>query len=937
MRPLLLRLCAFGPYAGEETLELERLGRGGLFLITGDTGAGKTTVFDAVCYALFGRLSGQVRGVDTVRSDFAPPTRETFVELEFEHRGKRYRIRRTPEYQRAKARGEGLTTHLPTAQFWPPDGLPVEKIKEVNRAVEELLAINADQFRQIAMIAQGEFVTLLNTAGEERSKVLRQIFGTGALRAAQEKLKALAADCNRENQQAAQRLRQYFAGLRAPEGSLLQSQLQELLAQEGCVYRCGEVQALASQILGRDEEQQGRLAAQAGQLDQEIEQGGMALERAVRDRQLRLQRQELLEALPAVQAAAQQAQKDSATLALWQAARTQVLPQWQLAQAAVGAVAQAQQKQQAQQRALAGLERQQRAQQQAYGQAQAAQARAQQLAAQLAAAQSQAQLQLAQWHHQAEQAEAAQAQLARLRARYAAQRQAQKEAEEKARAFAAARAGAAQVQAELAAAEQLFWQNQAGALAAALQAGQPCPVCGSTHHPAPAAHAQGAPTQSRLDQLKQAAEAARQQMQQAALASGTAAQAAEAQQQLFQQEAAALLEQNGCPVPATEGLMEALGALGQALAAQQRELRRATAAQQQRQGELQALEQQKGLLEQQAAAGATAWQEYQSQLAVAQNLLAERAAQLCGAEGSAQAAQRRFEQALAQAGFGSAEAWQQACVPQEQLQALEQGIQQARQAAAQHQSRLDALAQQLQGAAPADPVALEQALQQKKQQRAGLQAQLQQLATRVAINGEALANIRAAEKENEKAQRRAAVIDQLNRTANGTLAGGLGKKQFEQHVLATYFEQAVQAANRRFVAMTGGQYELLCHNRADNSRQSTLDLDVYDNYTGKVRSVRSLSGGESFQAALALALGLSDSIQSSAGGVQIDAMFIDEGFGTLDADALEKALEALAALTQGDRLVGVISHVPELKERIEKQVVVTKTPQGSRLALCPGQ
>ena len=177
------------------------------------------------------------------------------------------------------------------------------------------------------------------------------------------------------------------------------------------------------------------------------------------------------------------------------------------------------------------------------------------------------------------------------------------------------------------------------------------------------------------------------------------------------------------------------------------------------------------------------------------------------------------------------------------------------------------------------------------------------------------------------------MIQKLNRTANGTLTGGLGRKQFEQYVLTAHFENAVAAANRRFSRMTDGQFELLCHNRAEGRGQSTLDLDVLDNYTGKVRSVRSLSGGESFKAALCLALGLSDVIQSYAGGVQIDAMFIDEGFGTLDAQSMEKALEALQGLTESRRLVGIISHVAELRERIDKQLVVRKTTRGSSIEM----
>ena len=173
----------------------------------------------------------------------------------------------------------------------------------------------------------------------------------------------------------------------------------------------------------------------------------------------------------------------------------------------------------------------------------------------------------------------------------------------------------------------------------------------------------------------------------------------------------------------------------------------------------------------------------------------------------------------------------------------------------------------------------------------------------------------------------------MDATANGKLSGGLGKRQFEQYVLTAYFKQAVDAANQRLFGMTGGQYELRYHEMQDSENKDTLDLDVFDNYTGKERSVGSLSGGETFKAALALALGLSDVIQNYAGGVQMDTLFIDEGFGTLDEDSLEKAIETLHNLTQDERLVGIISHVPELRSRIEKQLVVRKTTAGSTVTL----
>ena len=280
MRPLHLRLSAFGPYAGEETLELDKLGSSGLFLITGDTGAGKTTLFDAVSYALFGQLSGGVRSLDTVRSDYTEPDRETFVELTFEHRGKEYTVRRTPQYQRPKKRGEGQVTQPATALFLAPGRPAVEKVGEVDTAIRQLLGMDGDQFRQIAMIAQGQFTELLNAPGERRSAVLRQIFGTAGCRAVQEKLRAAATEAARavERQDAA--LRQAFAAFKLPEEEEAARPLAEILKDEAAVWRCGEVLAQADALCAADEAACAAAEAQSKALDAEAEAAAAKLEAA---------------------------------------------------------------------------------------------------------------------------------------------------------------------------------------------------------------------------------------------------------------------------------------------------------------------------------------------------------------------------------------------------------------------------------------------------------------------------------------------------------------------------------------------------------------------------------------------------------------------------------------------------------------------------------
>ena len=878
MRPLELKLAAFGPYAGEEHIDLRPLGRGGLFLVTGDTGAGKTTLFDAVSYALFGQLSGGVRGVDTVRSDYADPALETSVELCFEHRGRQYTVRRSPQYRRPKKRGEGDTLHPAAVAFTPPEGPVLEKIQEADEAIRALLGMDGEQFRQIAMIAQGQFTELLNAPGERRSGVLRQIFGTGACRELQEKLRAAAASCARATEQSDAALRQYFASLKAPAGE--EARLAELLEDQAAVYRCGEILERMEELCAADETAQAQLRRNAAALDGEVEACAARLEQARQAAQMQQQAQRQAAAVAALEAQQeQQAERHAALAGLAQESEAlagqirglkEALPAYARREAQRAA-------KKALEERLGGAGARAEALKSRQGEEQARAVRLEQEAGEGAAAA------LAAQKAQSE-AERLAAALAQVKAAAALGREL-RERQEQARAakegFLQAQKACDEAAAAHGGAERRFWQSQAGLLAAELRDGAPCPVCGSAQHPQPAQPVKGAPDKKELDRLKAGWEAARACREKAAAAS-SAAQAQQASdaareraaagqqaaeelprcRQLAQQLAARLEEENAALSRLREELAQAAGREEEAGAALP------FAGEAEARAALARLEQQKQQLDQRAKRGEELWQNYQRELENARGLLAQRTADL-----------RRL------------------------------------------------------GAAVQNAAALEAKLAEQKALREAVQGRWRQLTARLEANREAVKAIRAEAQRGEKARHAAELADRLARTAGGTLTGGLGKRQFEQYVLAAYFESAVQAANGRLAGMTGGQYELLCRGRADGRGQSALDLDVLDNYTGKVRSVKSLSGGETFQAALALALGLSDAISQFAGGVRADTLFVDEGFGTLDEDSLEKAIATLHGLAAGERLVGIISHVPQLRGRIEKQVVVTKTPCGSHMEL----
>ena len=221
MKPLQLVMSAFGPYADKIEVDFTKLGTNGVYLITGDTGAGKTTIFDAIIYALYGEASGSVRDKKMFRSKYAKPTTETFVELIFEYRGKEYKIRRNPEYERPRKKGEGLTTQKAEVELsYPDDRPPVTKETEVKKAIESLIGLDRAQFSQIAMIAQGDFQKLLLAGTEEREKIFQKIFQTGSYQKIQEELKERANELNRDYQEMQRSIKQSMEQIICQEESI---------------------------------------------------------------------------------------------------------------------------------------------------------------------------------------------------------------------------------------------------------------------------------------------------------------------------------------------------------------------------------------------------------------------------------------------------------------------------------------------------------------------------------------------------------------------------------------------------------------------------------------------------------------------------------------------------------------------------------------------
>lgn len=927
MRPLRLTLSAFGPYAAETTLELERLGKGGLYLITGDTGAGKTTLFDAITYALYDHSSGGVRDGAMLRSKYATPATPTYVELEFEAGGKRYTLRRNPEYPRPKARGEGFTTEKADATLTFADGRPpVTRSKEVTAAVQEIIGLDYNQFCQIAMIAQGQFTRLLNASTEERSRIFRKLFRTQRYQKLQERLQEENAALTQKRTAQELLLENILSTVSYPPDDPDAAALAALCAQTPPEEVC----ALLEQFLTRQQAALDATTVSLRQTEAELDELQRQLGAAQQAQQLAIQlaqrQQELDAALPALDIARQAAAQHADTPAKLDALTAAI---------------------ERKRSALADydeLERLCHQQSDAQSAAQLAHARAEKSRTQLSAldaalAATQAELtglenaptQLLTLQTQQQQLDARQTALSTLLTRLnecQALVQAAKNEQAAYRTAAAAQDAARNQQNAL---ERAFLDAQAGLLAQQLTEGLPCPVCGSTHHPARAVLPHTAPTQAQVDAAKAQTATADHTAQAASAAAQSALAAASEARSSLRRDAESLLPDRfispeGEPIPLTfhfmntvleeenKALRTAQQACALALAKAQTDCHRRAeldadhkAKTRQRPAlEAASAEQERTAAAQQAGATALTQQieTLRSALPYPQRTAAEQELHRLTAERTALRTEN--EQA-------------------------EQALQRAEQRCAAAQSAVNALLAQQSAAKARSPAQSAEELVCRQTElssaRDALRRTEKQLTAYLLPSRKALEQYRIAAAKRTELEQRWQWVSALAATAGGTLTSKQ-KIRLEAYIQMNYLDRILIHANTRLMQMTAGQYELERIGAENQRSQSGLDLGVIDHYNGTRRSVKTLSGGESFKASLALALGLSDEVQSAAGGIRLDTLFLDEGFGSLDEESLEQAIRVLAGLTEGDRLVGIISHVGALKERIDHQIVVRKARSG---------
>ena len=917
MRPLKLTIAGFGPYAGAQELDFEALGTSGLYLIAGDTGAGKTTIFDALTFALFGKASGDSRKDDMLRSKYARAEDPTYVELTFTYNGQTYTVRRNPLYYRINLKKKDATDLVKQnadALLTLPDGSVVTKKTEVDNAIQEIIGLSREQFAQICMISQGDFRRLLEADTETRKKIFKDIFGTGLYSDLQTRLKDEASALAGQMTEARRSIRQYTEGMVCADNSDFNAQVQKAKTDG---LPTAELTELFEKLLDEDRKLEDRLGNQVSAAEDEIK----ALEKQKEAVEAYRQTKENLDKLSKTE-------------------QTQTTA-WETAKAALEAAKTEKDKTQPEltehlgklrnqlpsydeldekNKALQDKEQLLKQEQQKLDQAEEQKTT---LAEELSALKDkQAKLkdsgeEKKDLDHQLQQCTDRKHALKALLDDF-------KNLHEEQKTLAAIQKDylvlADAAKKRLQAYDQMqraFLNAQAGILAKDLQDGVPCPVCGSLEHPHPAELPAHAPTEDAVKQAKTFYDDAQS-------AASDASNAAAAQVATMDTKKDALRKKLEKLLPDT--------AEEQAEAAAQEQLHDCETQIDELNAKIEAAKKNiriKSELDEKIPKKADArkaaeddWYNADKQLGVLQaehKTLTDRIAEL--------------KQSLALPDKSSAE--KKISELQEQSEALEKALSDAQEqqtktleALGVTRGAIEQLQKQLETGADGNLDNLSEQLEAQNKQKNALEEQRQAVLTRIEVNGQARDKIDKQRGKLEELETQCTWLNALVRTATGTLPGK-AKIDLETYVQTTYFDRILERANLRLQKMSGGQYDLKRRRNADDLKsKSGLELDIVDHINATERSINTLSGGEAFLASLSLALGLSDEVQMST-GIHLDTLFVDEGFGSLDSEALGKAYQTLAGLTEGNRLVGIISHVSELKERIDRQIVVAKDPDGS--------
>ena len=907
MRPLKITMSAFGPYAGEVTLDMQKLGKSGIYLITGDTGAGKTTVFDAISYALYGEASGNYRENTTLRSKYASADTPTFVELEFEYNNEIYKINRNPEYPRPNKRGEGFTKQSANAELVMPDGSVITKIKEVSAKVEEIIGINKNQFSQIAMIAQGDFRKLLNCETNERSKIFRKIFKTEPYHNIEIKLSSLFNELKRNREKEKSGIEQYINQLKCNENDTLSLELE--MAKSGDVL-IEDVIKLAGEIINKDTLEYTKTQKNIESINEEIEkinsniklyENQEATKKAyakasAKLEELKTKRNECEKAYKSAEA--QRERLDDLTRKI--NLINSKMPKYDELKSLENSINEKTQSFEKsnnslklKQQEITLLEKEIDEKSKALEEVKGADLLVQKLT-----------VQKEEINKKAEALKELKTEIDRCKTEQKNLKNAQSFAKSALDEYGALENEYNQIYIA-------FFNEQAGIIADELKDGEPCPVCGSTSHPNLARKSENAPSQADVESaqnlVKKAQEIADKARDTASALKSRfdeiAANVKSAAKKLFgtddnvfdnyNSNINALKKEYDCTLALLKTANEKLN-LYQKL---DKEIPKIQEKQKSLSDEISTLNTQKA----------------SDEAFISENT-------------------KRVTSIKSELDFKSADLAKDKLKEYTNLSNdIKNAIEKSKNDFDDIKSKYDtqkgtkaSLENALKEFKEIDLASLNEKSLKLNEYKKDIDKTAKSLYSRIESNKLLVDNISKKRDILKGYDDKYVWLKALSETANGDISGK-EKITLETFVQMTYFDSIIRKANIRLLTMSDGQYELVRRSDAETLKKNEgLALDVIDHFNGSSRSVSTLSGGESFMASLCLALGLSDEIQSSNGGIKLDTMFVDEGFGSLDGEALDRALSALTSLSQGNRLVGIISHVDALRDMIDNKIVITK-------------
>ena len=1047
MKPIRLEMSAFGPYAGKAVVEFEKLGEKGIFLVTGDTGAGKTTIFDAIAFALYNNTSGNVREVTSLRSDFADATADTYVNFTFSHKGRIYEIQRSPQYMRAKKSGEGYTNQPAKAVLRREPDTPVEGTRPVNEAVEEILRINYDQFKQISMIAQGEFREVLNADTKKRSEILQKIFSTEGYRKMGFIIESRYKDAESRLKETYRSINQYCDGIECAEDSFLREKIEAVKADKDAVYNLDDRKDILTRLIDEDETKitiekseyrfkqnvaekkahKYNTVHETNELFQKHDQIKKKFDELETKREyienlkklIEMQKKALYNVYPAEQeyiksskkydSYVEEGKKNAECLKNTEEnllKGTEVFNEWKSREPEAeemkkkAALIEAEEPKYAKREEL--RDSISRAEKEINGLAGAKEKAAESL--------SDMETAMADAEKEKRSIENAPAELVKERGilsdiinitneyenivntgriELAPRLNRLKDAQNR---YKKLRDDFEAAERKFLKAERVMEESRAGIFASKLEDGVPCPVCGSVHHPCPAKPAPEAVTEATLNKLKKEKE----KCESASNSANVEASSLNAECKAYADSFRAMCSKAGIKeLTSLKELHEAaikLAEEGRRNTEKQQTVCRNAEVKVARLEELKKmtesgyvrLEQVRSNLEkiktdlsakENDKAGLTGQLSEMENLTYSNlseavsikeklvkdagaiyanvdamekkvNLLREELSSVKAVEitlnkqindhlAECTEKKKELDEVLTQNGFNAFDDYRKCIASKETIASNEDEADSYEEEYTKVKAGLEIAKENIEGKERQDEEEAKETAEAAARDARDSLENLNQIKFRKKNNYAILENMEKCQASAEKQLEKVTMLHNLSNLLNGRVSQK-NKTSFETYVQMAGFDGIIKAANRRLDPISGGQYELFRHEDGNAKNNIALNLDILDNYTGKKRPVSSLSGGESFMASLSLALGLSDHVTASAGGVRIDTVFIDEGFGTLDEKSLNDAITMLNSLSDSNKLIGIISHREELKQVIPKKILITKTNKGSNISIDTG-